>query len=36
MQFYKVIHFKSVSYPLEQGEESSCINYRSRVGEVFQ
>lgn len=35
MQLYTLIHFKSVSYPLGQGEESSCVNYRSQRGESF-
>lgn len=30
-----VIHFKSASYPRGQGEESSCVNYRSQCGGSF-
>lgn len=30
-----VIHFKSASYPVEQGEESSRVNYRSQRGGSF-
>lgn len=35
MQFYMPIYFKSASYPLWQGEESSFVNYRSRCGGSF-